>query len=83
MSFTARFGGVSYPVHVPLSAVLAVYARETGQGMALPEEPLTEPEPEGERAAPAVERWRTAFRRQAAASAHRQMMAEIRSGMYR
>src|SRR3546814_18452723 len=34
--FTARFGGVSHPVTVPISAVLAIYARETGQGMALP-----------------------------------------------
>lgn len=38
VSFTARFGGVSHPVSVPVSAVLAIYARETGQGMALPEE---------------------------------------------
>lgn len=36
--FTARFGGVSHPVHVPVSAVMAIYARETGQGMALPED---------------------------------------------
>ena len=35
---TARFGGVSHPVVVPVAAVLAIYARETGQGMALPEE---------------------------------------------
>lgn len=38
VSFTARFGGVSHPVSVPVSAILAIYARETGQGMALPEE---------------------------------------------
>lgn len=36
--FSARFGGVSYPVSVPVQAVLAIYARETGQGMALPED---------------------------------------------
>ncbi|HVR80752.1 MAG TPA: ClpXP protease specificity-enhancing factor [Luteimonas sp.] len=36
--FTARFGGVSHPVKVPIAAVLAIYARETGQGMALPED---------------------------------------------
>jgi stringent starvation protein B len=36
--FTARFGGVSHPVYVPVTAVLAIYARETGQGMALPED---------------------------------------------
>ncbi len=38
VSFTARFSGVSFPVQVPISAVLAVYARETGQGMALPDD---------------------------------------------
>jgi len=38
LSFTARFGGVSQAVLVPLPAVIAVYARETGQGMALPDE---------------------------------------------
>jgi stringent starvation protein B len=36
--FTARFAGVSHPVEVPIPAVLAIYARETGQGMALPED---------------------------------------------
>jgi stringent starvation protein B len=36
--FTARFGGVSQPVKVPVAAVLAIYARETGQGMALPDD---------------------------------------------
>ncbi|WCE04631.1 ClpXP protease specificity-enhancing factor [Pseudoxanthomonas sp. JBR18] len=43
VSFSARFGGVSYPVNVPISAVLAIYARETGQGMALPEDIGTGP----------------------------------------
>ena len=44
VSFTARFSGVSFPVMVPISAVLAVYARETGHGMALPDDiPGTEP----------------------------------------
>ena len=36
--FLARFGGVSQSVRVPLAAVLAIYALESGQGMALPEE---------------------------------------------
>ena len=31
--FLARFGGISQPVHVPMAAVLAVYAQENGQGM--------------------------------------------------
>lgn len=37
--FTARFAGVSQAVIVPLDAVIAIYSRETGQGMAMPEEP--------------------------------------------
>lgn len=36
--FSARFGGVSHAVSVPVTAVLAIYARENGQGMALPPE---------------------------------------------
>ena len=40
--FSARFGGVSHAVSVPVAAVLAIYARETGQGMALPEDVAAE-----------------------------------------
>lgn len=36
IAFNARFGGVSHAVFVPIDAVLAIYARETGMGMALP-----------------------------------------------
>lgn len=36
--FKARFGGVSQDVIVPVTAVLAIYAQETGQGMMLPED---------------------------------------------
>lgn len=43
VTFSARFGGVSHAVVVPMPAVLAVYARETGQGMALPEDALPPP----------------------------------------
>ena len=38
ITFGARFGGVAHEVFVPVEAVLAIYSRETGQGMALPEE---------------------------------------------
>ena len=48
IGFTARFGGVSQPVSVPVGAVLAVYARETGQGMVLPDESAGAPEPPGD-----------------------------------
>ena len=37
VSFEARFGGATFGVHVPLRAVLGIYARETGQGMIFPE----------------------------------------------
>ena len=37
LSFEARFSGASFPVHVPIRAVLGIYARETGQGMIFPE----------------------------------------------
>lgn len=36
--FMARFGGVSQSVVVPVLAVMAIYAQETGQGMMLPED---------------------------------------------
>jgi stringent starvation protein B len=33
VTFEARFGGVSQQLVIPVSAVLGIYARETGQGM--------------------------------------------------
>jgi stringent starvation protein B len=38
IEFNARFGGVARTVRVPVTAVLAVYARENGHGMAFSEE---------------------------------------------
>lgn len=52
ISFSARFGGVSQNVRVPVGAVLAIYARETGQGMALPEDPGVDPEQDDPAAQP-------------------------------
>ena len=43
VSFTARFGGVSHPVQVPIAAVLAIYARETGAGMGFEVQPYEPP----------------------------------------
>ena len=40
VQFLARFGGVSQSVNVPVSAIEAIYAQETGQGMMLPKEEL-------------------------------------------
>lgn len=36
ISFKARFGGVAREVMVPVDHVLAIFARENGQGMAFP-----------------------------------------------
>ena len=33
LSFSGRFGGAARNVRIPVEAVLAIYARETGQGM--------------------------------------------------
>ena len=36
ISFKARFGGVARDIMVPVGRVVAIYARENGQGMAFP-----------------------------------------------
>jgi len=33
VTFSARFGGVSKDIYVPIQAVLGIYARENGQGL--------------------------------------------------
>lgn len=33
ISFEARFGDSPYPIYLPIDAVMAIYARENGQGM--------------------------------------------------
>ena len=52
--FMARFSGVSQSVELPIAAVQAIYAQETGQGMMLPKDGETagpdqpDPGPAGE-----------------------------------
>jgi stringent starvation protein B len=55
IEFKARFGGVSRDIAVPVDHVIAIYARENGQGMAfpVPSEPATVVSPEP---APVAER---------------------------
>ncbi len=50
LSFQARFSGVSQYLYVPVSAIIAIYAHETGQGMMLPpdEAPLQGEDTESE-----------------------------------
>ncbi len=51
VSFEGRFGGVAHSLYVPAGAVLAIYARENGQGMVFDlESPVSageEPEDQG------------------------------------
>jgi stringent starvation protein B len=52
VSFSGRFGGSSMSVHVPIGAVLAIYARETGQGMIFADDDV-DPEPPAAKGDPA------------------------------
>lgn len=56
LRFSTRFGGVEYPVVLPLGSMVAIYAQETGIGMHLPPEAGTtappnppSPPPKGDR----------------------------------
>jgi stringent starvation protein B len=42
IEFKARFSGKSRDLYIPIYAVGAIYAQENGQGMAFPEEDITE-----------------------------------------
>jgi stringent starvation protein B len=44
IEFKARFAGSAREISVPVSRVLAIYARENGQGMAFPTPALSSPE---------------------------------------
>ena len=39
IGFQARFGGIRRKITVPISHILAIYARENGQGMSFPFDP--------------------------------------------
>lgn len=45
VNFNARFGGVSREISVPVENVIAIYARENGQGMAFEVTKLSEQKP--------------------------------------
>jgi len=56
LGFGARFGGRARQVHVPVAAVLAIYARENGQGMMFAADDTPDPDdderPEPKRSGP-------------------------------
>lgn len=45
IQFNTRFGGVPTDIHIPVQAVLGIYARENGQGMVFQAEEMPDPEP--------------------------------------
>ncbi|MEI6027929.1 MAG: ClpXP protease specificity-enhancing factor [Betaproteobacteria bacterium] len=47
IEFKARFGGVARDIVVPIGHVVAIYARENGQGMAFPAPKMETTPPEG------------------------------------
>jgi len=54
ITFFARFGTKSEPVSIPVSAVLAIYARENGKGIQFPaDEEGTDPPPDSSPETPA------------------------------
>jgi stringent starvation protein B len=57
VEFDARFAGVIHHVRFPVSAVMGVYARETGEGMMFPDQDTSPapPEPPGPGPGPADE----------------------------
>lgn len=48
LSFSARFNGVAEDLYCPIAAVLAIYARENGEGMMFPPEDSDPTEPSAE-----------------------------------
>lgn len=47
ISFEARFGGAPRQLAIPITAVIGIYSRETGQGMVFTEEEPEPPAPPG------------------------------------
>ena len=52
INFRARFSGKPYQIRVPMDAVIAIYARENGQGMMFAQDETTPPHVDGSDAPP-------------------------------
>ncbi len=50
--FSARFSGKAYDVYVPIPAVMAVFARENGVGMAFQDDETDDPSPDPPKSPP-------------------------------
>jgi stringent starvation protein B len=56
IGFSARFGGTSRTLHFPVTAVLAVYARENGKGMMFSDDAGMQPPPAPPPASPSTKK---------------------------
>ncbi|MBU3542336.1 ClpXP protease specificity-enhancing factor [Polynucleobacter sp. MWH-Loch1C5] len=54
ITFKARFAGVPRDIMVPITQVMAIYAKENGQGMSFPVERQNTPEPTRTADTPAI-----------------------------
>jgi len=52
ISLKARFAGVPREIHVPMTHVMAIYAKENGQGMSFPVEKANPPDPTADKNTP-------------------------------
>ncbi|MCG8324327.1 MAG: ClpXP protease specificity-enhancing factor [Thiotrichales bacterium] len=50
--FSARFSGTRFDIQIPATAVIAIYAKENGQGMIFPEEEVSSGQSSGSEPAP-------------------------------
>ena len=48
VEFSARFGGKARNLHVPVGAILAIYAKENGKGMFFDEDEIPPPDGQGD-----------------------------------
>ena len=85
IEFKARFGGVARDIVVPIDHVVAIYARENGQGMAFPAPHAEggEQQPTADRARAAACAWPPATMRRPRAAPHRAASAQQRAGRCR
>ena len=70
IEFKARFGGAAREVIVPVDHVVAIYARENGQGMAFPHPPAADGTEAPAEASPAAKKRRRKRRKPAGTATH-------------
>ena len=62
VSFSARFGGSALAVEIPIGSIVAIFARENGQGIFFQQNDVPKPDPNGEGKDPSEPKQRSAER---------------------